>query len=156
MAPVLFHGEGMGVATEHGYAFGPCLVAPKSRGSLTLRSAAPGFAPRIHHNYLATEQDRAALIAGLRSALEIAAQPALRDVTTGEFLTPTGDSDAELLDFAARTAQTLYHPTLTCAIGSAVDSRLRVLGVPGRVADASVMPIVVRGNTNAPTIMIGE
>ncbi|WP_433672134.1 GMC family oxidoreductase [Nocardia sp. CA-136227] len=157
MAPVLFHGEGMGVASEHGFAFGPCLVGPESRGTLTLRSASPTTAPRIHHNYLATEADRAALIAGLRAALDIAAQPALRELTTGEFLTPAGDSDAELLDFAARTAQTLYHPTSTCAIGAVVDPRLRVLGVDGlRVADASVMPSVVRGNTNAATIMIAE
>ncbi|MGW4534575.1 GMC family oxidoreductase [Nocardia sp. NPDC004340] len=157
MAPVLFHGEGMGVASEHGFAFGPCLVGPQSRGTLTLRSASPTTAPRIHHNYLATEADRAALIAGLRAALDIAAQPALRELTTGEFSTPAGDSDAALLDFAARTAQTLYHPTSTCAIGAVVDPRLRVLGVDGlRVADASVMPSVVRGNTNAATIMIAE
>ncbi|WP_431969038.1 GMC family oxidoreductase [Nocardia sp. bgisy134] len=157
MAPVLFHGEGMGAATEHGYAFGPCLVNPTSRGELTLRSAAPGTAPRIRHNYLGTEADRQSILAGLRSALEIADQPALRELTTGEFLTPAGDSDAELLDFAARTAQTLYHPTSTCAIGAVVDPRLRVFGLRGlRVADASVMPSVVRGNTNAPTIMIGE
>ncbi|MFR9768347.1 GMC family oxidoreductase [Nocardia sp. SC052] len=157
MAPVLFHGEGMGAATEHGYAFGPCLINPTSRGEVTLRSASPGTAPRIHHNYLQTEEDRQSVIAGLRSALGIADQPALRELTTGEFSTPTGDSDAELLDFAARTAQTLYHPTSTCAIGAVVDPRLRVLGLRGlRVADASVMPSVVRGNTNAPTIMIGE
>ncbi|MEV6101728.1 GMC family oxidoreductase N-terminal domain-containing protein [Nocardia sp. NPDC051981] len=156
-APVLFHGEGMGAATEHGYAFGPCLINPTSRGELTLRSADPATAPRIRHNYLDTEADRASIIAGLRSALDIAGRPALRELTTGEFLTPAGDSDAELLDFAARTAQTLYHPTSTCAIGAVVDPRLRVLGVAGlRVADASVMPSVVRGNTNAPTIMIGE
>ncbi|MEU6187851.1 GMC family oxidoreductase N-terminal domain-containing protein [Nocardia sp. NPDC047038] len=157
MAPVLFHGEGMGAATEHGYAFGPCLINPTSRGEVTLRSASPGTAPRIQHNYLQTEEDRQSVIAGLRSALGIADQPALRELTTGEFSTPTGDSDADLLDFAARTAQTLYHPTSTCAIGAVVDPRLRVLGLRGlRVADASVMPSVVRGNTNAPTIMIGE
>lgn len=157
MAPVLFHGEGMGAATEHGYAFGPCLINPTSRGEVTLRSASPGTAPRIQHNYLQTEEDRQSVIAGLRSALGIADQPALRELTTGEFSAPTGDSDAELLDFAARTAQTLYHPTSTCAIGAVVDPRLRVLGLRGlRVADASVMPSVVRGNTNAPTIMIGE
>ncbi|MEU2032521.1 GMC family oxidoreductase [Nocardia amamiensis] len=156
-APVLFYAEGMGPAVTHGFALGPCLVAPTSRGEVTLRSAAPATAPRIRHNYLDTEEDRASLLAGLRIALSIADQPALREVTAGEFLVPASDSDADLLDFARRTAQTLYHPTSTCAIGAVVDPRLRVLGLRGlRVADASVMPTVVRGNTNAPTIMIGE
>ncbi|MET8424485.1 GMC oxidoreductase [Nocardia sp. NPDC004860] len=156
-APALFYDEGMGPLLEHGFGFGPCLVNPTSRGELTLRSAAPGTAPRIRHNYLATEDDQQTMIAGLRIALDIAGQTALREVTTGEFSVPASDSDADLLDFARRTAQTLYHPTSTCVIGAVVDPQLRVLGLEGlRVADASVMPTVVRGNTNAPTIMIAE
>ncbi|MGW5107154.1 GMC family oxidoreductase [Nocardia sp. NPDC004123] len=156
-APALFYDEGMGPLLEHGFGFGPCLVNPSSRGELTLRSAAPGTAPRIRHNYLATEDDQQTVIAGLRIALDIAGQTALREVTTGEFSVPASDSDADLLDFARRTGQTLYHPTSTCAIGAVVDPQLRVLGLEGlRVADASVMPTVVRGNTNAATIMIAE
>ncbi|MEU1204606.1 GMC family oxidoreductase N-terminal domain-containing protein [Nocardia sp. NPDC005825] len=156
-APALFYDEGMGPLTEHGFGFGPCLISPTSRGEVTLRSASPESAPRIRHNYLSTEEDRAAMVAGLRIALDIAGRPAVREVTTGEFSVPASDSDADLLAFARRTGQTLYHPTSTCAMGAVVDSRLRVLGMSGlRVADASVMPTVVRGNTNAPTIMIAE
>ena len=70
---------------------------------------------------------------------------------------PAGDSDEEIMDFVRRAAQTVYHPTSTCAIGSVVDPELRVYGVEGlRVVDASVMPTITRGNTNAATIMIGE
>jgi choline dehydrogenase-like flavoprotein len=97
------------------------------------------------------------MIAGLRAALEIAHQPAMRKVITRPFDVPPSDSDADLLAHARRTAQTKYHPTSTCAIGAVVDSELKVLGLDGlRVADASVMPTVIRGNTNAPTIMIAE
>src|ERR687891_223944 len=97
------------------------------------------------------------MIAGLRATLEIASQPALRRVIAGDFDVPASDSDADLLAHARRTAQTNYHPASTCAIGRVVDSELQVLGLEGlRVVDASVMPTVIRGNTNAPTIMIGE
>ncbi|GAA1468011.1 GMC oxidoreductase [Nocardiopsis exhalans] len=148
----------MGAATEHGFAFGPCVLAPTSRGAVTLRSARPDAAPRIVHNYLTTRQDRDSLLAGIRIALEIAAQPALADLLTGPFSdTPTGGLDADLLAWARRSGQTLYHPTSTCAIGAVVDPELRVFGVEGlRVVDASVFPTVPRGNTNAPTIMAAE
>ncbi|MFC9664435.1 GMC oxidoreductase [Nocardia sp. NPDC127606] len=122
-----------------------------------LRSAAPTTAPRIVHNYLATDEDRRSIVAGLRIALDIAGRAALAEHITANFVAPESDSDEDLLAFARRYGQTLYHPTSTCAIGSVVDSRLRVLGLQGlRVVDASVMPTVVRGNTNAPTIMIAE
>ena len=122
-----------------------------------MRCGAPDAAPRILHNYLQAEQDRRSIIAGLRAALDIAAQPAMRKVITGDFDVPASDSDADLLAHARRTGQTQYHPTSTCAIGSVVDSELTVLGLESlRVVDASVMPTVVRGNTNAPTIMIAE
>ena len=89
--------------------------------------------------------------------MDIAGQPAMRSVISGPFVAPASGSDEDLMDFARRSSQTLFHPTSTCAIGSVVDSRLRVLGVEGlRVVDASVMPSVPRGNTNAPTIMIAE
>jgi choline dehydrogenase len=157
VAPVLFHEEGLGAPVAHGFAFGPCVLHPASVGKLMLRSAAPTTAPRIVHNYLAADEDRRSIVAGLRIALDIASRAALAEHITADFIAPESDSDEDLLAFARRYGQTLYHPTSTCAIGSVVDSRLRVLGLQGlRVVDASVMPTVVRGNTNAPTIMIAE
>ncbi|MET8545252.1 GMC family oxidoreductase N-terminal domain-containing protein [Kitasatospora sp. NPDC004799] len=158
-APVLFHQEGLGAATEHGFAFGPCVLAPTSRGAVTLRSPRPDAAPRIVHNYLVTAEDRKAIVSGIRIALEIAAQPAVADLVTGPFgdLPSPAGSDADLLAWAQRAGQTLYHPTSTCAIGSVVDPELRVFDVEGlRVVDASVFPSVPRGNTNAPTVMAAE
>lgn len=156
-APVLFHQQGLGAPTEHGLAVGPCVLAPTSRGSVTLRSPNPESAPRITHNYLTTEADRACIIAAIRMALQIAGQTALKDLITGTFDVPDSDQDADLLAFAKRSGMTLYHPTSTCSIGTVVDTDLRVLGLQGiRVVDASVMPSVPRGNTNAPTIMIAE
>ncbi|GGX25754.1 GMC family oxidoreductase [Streptomyces noursei] len=158
-AAALYRQEGLGPAAEHGFAFGPCVLAPTSRGNVTLRSVRPDAAPRIVHNYLTTAEDRDCIVAGIRIALEIAAQRAITDVATGPFAdTPrASDSDAELLAWARRSGHTLYHPTSTCAIGAVVDPELRVFDVAGlRVVDASVFPTVPRGNTNAPTIMAAE
>jgi choline dehydrogenase-like flavoprotein len=157
-APALFYHEGLGPAVEHGVAFGPGVVKPTSRGSVSLRTANPHSKPRIVHNYLTTDEDRATMLAGARVALEISQQQALSGYITGEFLAPTPDvSDEQLMDYIAENTMTIFHPTSTCAIGQVVDARLRVLGVDGlRVVDASVMPSIVRGNTNAPVIMIAE
>jgi choline dehydrogenase-like flavoprotein len=155
--PVLFLDEGLGAPRVHGMGIMAVLVSPESRGKVSLRSPAPDAAPRIRNNYLGTEEDRRTMIAGVRATLEIASRPALRKVIAGDFDVPASDSDADLLAHARRTAQTGYHPTSTCAIGTVVDSELKVLGLQGlRVVDASVMPTVPRGNTNAPTIMIAE
>ena len=158
IAPVLFYEEALGVPVEHGCAFGPAVLKPTSRGAVTLRTPSPYVKPRIQHNYLTTDDDRATLLAGLKIALEISQQEALQRFITGPFIAPEADAgDAELEAFITANAMTLYHPTSTCAIGPVVDSRLNVHGVHGlRVADASVMPTIVRGNTNAATIMIGE
>ena len=158
MAPVLFHQEGLGPVAEHGLALGPCVLAPSSRGRVTLRSPRPDAAPRIVHNYLTTAEDQECIVAGVRSALDIARQNPLADVITGPYDIPEPDADAAgLLAWACRSGMTLFHPTSTCAIGSVVDPELRVLGVEGlRVVDASVFPTVPRGNTNAPTVMAAE
>ncbi|HKY56968.1 MAG TPA: GMC family oxidoreductase N-terminal domain-containing protein [Aeromicrobium sp.] len=157
LAPVLFYNEGTGPAVAHGFGQGPCVVKPTSRGSVTLRTANPESAPRIVHNYLTTAEDQQAIIDGLRIAVDLASRPALKSIITGDFVTPVGTSDAELLNFAQRAGQTLYHPTSTCAIGAVVDPQLKVYGFENlRVADASVMPSVIRGNTNATSILIGE
>jgi choline dehydrogenase-like flavoprotein len=122
-----------------------------------LRAPLPDSKPRILCNFLTTEEDRQSMIAGLRMALEIAAQAPLRGVERAPFSVPDSDSDEDLLAFARRVGQSVYHPTSTCAMGSVVDPELRVLGFENlRVVDASVMPQVTRANTNAPTIMIAE
>ncbi|MGP8304092.1 GMC family oxidoreductase [Streptomyces inhibens] len=155
--PVMFHEEGISPVFDHAFMFGAVLLTPTSRGKVSLRSAIPSAKPHILHNYLTTEDDRATMVRAVRMLLDIADQPSLRKHRRADFRVPDSLTDAGLLDFARRELQTLYHPAGTCSIGPVVDSRLRVHGVSGlRVVDASVMPTVVRGNTNAPTIMIAE
>lgn len=142
-------------------------VQPRSEGRVSLRDADPASAPVIELNYLADPHDVAVMIAVMRRALDVAA--AWPGTGLGDLMVPPalaeahghtpGDvpSDALLEDLARSYALTVYHPTSTCRIGSVVDPTLRVEGVDGlRVADASVMPDVVSGNTNAACIMIGE
>jgi len=155
--PVLFFDEGLGAPRADGTVIAVSGVNPQSRGQVRLRSTAPDAAPRIVHNYLTADNDQRSMVDGLRAAMEIARQPAMREIITGDFDVPASDSDADLLTYARRTAQTYYHPTSTVAIGSVVDHELNVLGLERlRVVDASVMPSVPRGNTNAPTIMVAE
>jgi choline dehydrogenase len=156
-APSLFFDEGLTAPADHGYCFGPVVVKPTSRGKVMLRAPLPDSKPRVLHNFLTTEEDRAAMMAGVRMALEIAEQPALKAVEREPFSVPASDSDEDVMAFIQRATQTVYHPTSSCSMGQVVDSELRVYGVEGlRVVDASVMPAITRGNTNAPTIMIAE
>jgi choline dehydrogenase len=139
-----------------------CQLRPESRGSLRIRSADPAAPPEIRINYLAAETDRAAFIDGIRILRKILDAPALKPYVMDEFLPgPKVSSDEDLLDYCRQTGSTIYHPTSTCRMGSdplaVVDQRLRVRGIEGlRVVDASVMPDLMSGNTNAPTIMIAE
>jgi choline dehydrogenase-like flavoprotein len=154
---LLLHEEFLGVPFDDAYTFGPAVVKPTSRGQVTLRSPLAHARPRIVHNYLTTEEDRASMIAGVRLNFEISAAGALREWRREDFLVPKSDSEADVMDFVERRAHTLYHPVGTCAMGSVVDDELRVIGLEGlRVVDASVMPTIPRGNTNAPTIMVAE
>jgi choline dehydrogenase-like flavoprotein len=156
-APSMFYDQGLTAPSDHGYCFGPVVIQPTSRGRVMLRTHLPDSKPRVLCNFLTTPEDRESMVIGERMALEIAAQPPLRAVERAPFSVPDGDSDDELLAFAQRVGQSVYHPTSTCAIGSVVDPELRVYGFDGlRVVDASVMPRITRGNTNAPTIMIAE
>ncbi len=155
--PILFPEAGAGEILVDGWALSACLLRPQSSGFVKLRSRMPTAKPRILHNYVVSEEDRATMVAGVRRCLEIAAQPAMKAVTSGAYGVPHGDDDASLIAHIERNSSTLYHPVGTCAIGKVVDSELRVLGIDAlRVVDASVMPTLVRGNTNAPTIMIAE
>src|SRR2546423_13861261 len=122
-----------------------------------LRAPLPDSKPRVLCNFLTTGEGRQTMIAGVRMALEIARQRALKAVEREPFSVPASDSDEDIMDFILRATQTVYHPTSSCSMGQVVDAELRVYGVEGlRVVDASVMPTITRGNTNAPTIMIAE
>ena len=139
-------------------------LRPESTGEIRLRSARPEDHPLIHPNYLATPLDQQTIVDGIRMARRICREQPVAGLITEEHAPgkPVADDDFDaLLDWARNTATTIYHPTGTCKMGSdpmaVVDQRLRVHGVEGlRVADASIMPVIVSGNTNAPAIMIGE
>ncbi|KRB83007.1 hypothetical protein ASE00_13540 [Sphingomonas sp. Root710] len=139
-----------------------CLCRPRSRGSSHIASADPGVAPDFRFNYMTDDEDVALAVAGLGIVRKIMGQPSIRQVIEAELLPgPDLDDEAGLRNYVRRTASTTYHPVGTCRMGedegAVVDSRLRVRSVAGlRVVDASVMPSIVSGNTNAPTIMIGE
>jgi choline dehydrogenase-like flavoprotein len=156
-SPSLFYDEGLTPPHDHGYVFGPVLVKPAARGKVMLRTPMADSKPRVVTNFLTTEEDRATFVAGMRLALEVAAQPALQAVERGPFSVPASDSDEDILAWGRRNGQPVYHPTSTCAIGEVVDPELRVYGFEGlRVVDASVMPTITRSNTHAPTMMIAE
>jgi choline dehydrogenase-like flavoprotein len=156
-APSLFFDEGLTAPHDHGYCFGPVVIKPSSRGRVMLRAPLPDSKPRVLCNFLTTEEDRRSMVDGMRIALEIAGQPALKAVEREPFSVPASDSDDDLLDFARRVGQSVYHPTSTCAMGAVVDPELRVYGTSSlRVVDASVMPTITRANTHAATVMIAE
>ena len=148
--------------TEDGMTVAVCPVRPDSRGTIMARSADPASAPVITPNYLSDPNDARVLIAGMRFTRSIFASPAIAQHSVVETL-PGRDvqTDDALTDYARQFGNTIYHPVGTCRMGdgpaAVVDSRLRVHGIGGlRVIDASVMPTLTTGNTNAPTIMIGE
>jgi len=157
VAPVQIVDEGLGETEEHGVWASPCLLTPESRGSVRLASSDPTAKPIVRNDFYAHEADLTRMVAGLRRMLEICAQPAIAPYCAQPFTLPAGDSDEALRAHVAATTFPIYHPVGTCALGSVVDEQLRVQGVEGlRVVDASVMPVVPRGNTNAPTIAIAE
>ena len=146
----------------HGFFIIAQVQRPESMGSIHVRSADPFESPDIRYNMLVTEQDRRTAIAAFRRAREIASAPPLAGEIDQEILPgPQVRSDDEILDFIRATGTTTYHLVGTCRMGtddmSVVDERLRVHGLQGlRIADASIMPMIVSGNTSIPCMMIGE
>lgn len=155
--------HGRATVFGHGYSCHVCLLRPKSRGSVTLASANPLVEPLIDPNFLAERDDMERLIRGFKLMRSILAQPALT-VLHGKELRASANarSSAEIEQFIRNHADTIYHPAGTCRMGpgqgmDVVDAELRVHGLQGlRVVDASIMPRLVGGNTNAPVIMIAE
>lgn len=147
---------------EPGLTIGPTPLRPESRGSIHIKSNDPLVAPAIRPNFLAEQADRRCLVEGMKIARRITEAPSLSRYIAGE-VDPGGEakSDDELLEFARRKGGTIHHPVGTAKMGSdprsVVDERLRVYGIRGlRVIDASIMPLIVSGKTNAPVIMIAE
>jgi choline dehydrogenase-like flavoprotein len=160
--PVPYVNQGLTEVKQRAISVFVTAVAVASRGQVTLRSASPYAKPLIDPAYLAEKADMDVIVAGIRQAREIAATGPLAKLTQGE--RAPGEQiadDAALREWVRRDTVTLYHPTSTCTMGAndraVVDTALRVRGVEGlRVVDASVMPTVPRGNTNAPTIAVAE
>jgi choline dehydrogenase len=161
---IIFSGETSGAALHPfpGFIASVCQLRPESRGFVHIKSADPRQAPAIQPRYLSSPFDRDVTVAGLKLLRRIMTQPAMRRYIAEERVPgPNVTSDADLLAFARSGATTVFHPTSTCRMGqddtAVVDDRLRVRGFEGlRVVDASIMPTVVSGNTNAAVVMIAE
>lgn len=155
-------GPGQGLHKFSGFTVSVCQLRPESRGSVDIVSADPTRHPAIAPNYLATDHDVSTMLGGLRLVRRVAQAPAINALTEVEKIPGAeAESDEQLIDYIRNFGGTIFHPCGTCRMGddstSVVDSRLRVRGVENlRIADASVMPTVVSGNTNAGCIMIGE
>ena len=160
--PVYYLNHGFDRPNGHGFSIGPTLLRPKSRGRILLRSTDPLEPPAIQPNYLSEESDVQVLVKGIRLARQFAQTKAFATYCGSEHC-PGKDaqSDDALAAYVRKSAETVYHPVGTCKMGTdamaVVDDRLRVRGMEGlRVVDASIMPTLIGGNTNATTIMIAE
>ena len=162
--PAILLNHGRSIALGYGYGVHVCGLYPKSRGEIKLRSNKPNDQAMIDPNYLSHPDDKKVMIDGVRRARKILAAPSFEKYRSWEIGPgPDAQSDAEILAFIRKKSETIYHPVGTCKMGNiddvmtVVDSELKVKGIKGlRVVDASVMPTLVGGNTNAPTIMIAE
>jgi choline dehydrogenase len=154
--------QGLAPHPFSGFTMSPVHLNPTATGSVRLKSADPMASPEIRQNFFQDRADIEALIAALRIARDVARQPALAPYVAGEIAPgPEAQSDAEIVAYLRATAVANLHPVGSCRMGSdetcVVDPQLRVRGVEGlRIADASIMPTLPAGNTNAPSIMIGE
>ncbi len=162
MQPLSADKPGEGTHKFSAFTASVCQLRPWSRGEIEIQSTNPLDYPKIYPNYLSDPRDRTVAVNGIKVARAIANAPALRDAITSEFVPGSHyQTDDELLEAARDHSQTIYHPAGTCKMGvesdAVVDPRLRVRGIQGlRIADASIMPEIISGNTNAPCIMIGE
>lgn len=155
---------GQGLHPFSGYTISVCQLRPESRGQITLQSSDPQADPVIQANYLSTPTDCQTMIDGMKLIRQIMGQSPMAPYREAEVIPGTETaSDDQLLDFIRNAGGTIFHPTSTCKMGpdgddlAVTDHRLRVRGIEGlRVADASIMPSVISGNTNAPAIMIGD
>jgi choline dehydrogenase len=160
--PAMLDDHGRNRLPGYGFTMHSCALRPASRGHLELASADPFVKPRIFANYLSAAIDMDVMLEGIRLSREIFAAAPLAPYAADEFVPGPGVvSRKELEAFVRRKAETIYHPVGTCRMGgdaaSVVDPHLRVRGTTGlRVVDASIMPTLVSGNTNAPTVMIAE
>ncbi len=160
--PALLDDHGRNRLPGDGYTLHACNLRPESRGRLKIRSSDPRQPPAIHANYLATAEDEEMMLACIHASREILSQPAFRPFRAHEIHPGNEVTDRDgLLEFVRNKAESIYHPVGTCRMGNdaeaVVDPQLRVRGIDGlRVIDASIMPTLVGGNTNAPTIMIAE
>jgi choline dehydrogenase len=163
--PVYFLGHGFTdplPRSGHGFTLAAILLYPASRGRITLRSSNPSDYPCIQANYLSAETDVQVLVEGMKFCRTLTQSPAFDAYRGAEIAPgPPAQSDRTIAEAMRACAETLYHPVGTCKMGSdamaVVDDQLRVRGVEGlRVVDASIIPQIVGGHTNAPTIMIAE
>ena len=162
MQPLSADKPGDGVHPFSAFTMSICNLRPESRGEVSIKSSNPNDLPTIIPNYLSTESDRQIAIDSIKVARKIAKANSIKNNILDEYVPGYSfESDEELLEVAKNHSQSIYHPVGTCKMGhdeeSVVDDRLRVHGVSGlRVVDASIMPELVSGNTNAPTMMIAE
>jgi choline dehydrogenase len=158
VVPAIAADHGLTPPPGVGLTIAPTVVHVRSRGRVTLRSADPRWRPAVDAGYYTERADLDAMVAGVRVAQDIAARPPLARFVDRPWLPgPDARSDEDVREAVRAATETLYHPVGTCAIGPVVDPELRVHGVAGlRVVDASVMPTVPRGNTNAPVIALAE
>lgn len=155
-------GPGQGLHKFPGFTVSVCQLRPESRGSIDIRSGDPAEHPAIRPNYLATTLDEQTMVDGIKLIRKVSHSSSIQPYIKREFVPgPDVTTDEQILDYVRNTGSTIFHPAGTCKMGhddaAVVDEQLRVRGVEGlRVADASIMPTVLSGNTNAGCIMIGE
>lgn len=159
--PAMLEDHGREKVKGHGFSLHACVLRPESRGTVRLNSAEAGDAPRIDPNFLDAERDIETLRAGVRMSHRIVDAPPLSGYKPHDRHAVNLDDDADLDTLIRNRADTVYHPVGTCRMGpdedSVVDTKLKARGIEGLwVADASIMPRLISGNTNAPSIMIGE